>query len=130
MKSSNLQVKLNIDTSWRLFLIFSSILIVFSSSDIAFSTANSGSDDVIGNTLCKLVGNLTGGIARGIATLAIFAAGVSLFIGKLNWITAAGIAAAVGIIFGAPNLVNFLSGQTGGCTENQGSTNNGGEATN
>jgi len=52
---------------------------------------------------------LSGGIARGIATIAIFSVGVGLFLGKLNW----GIAAAgVGIIFSAPKLVAFLSGDT------------------
>lgn len=54
--------------------------------------------------------NLSGGIARGIATIAIFAVGVGLFLGKLNWGIAAATAPGVGIIFSAPKLVAFLSG--------------------
>jgi type IV secretion system protein VirB2 len=85
-------------------------LLVFTSSDaFAAATAN---QDVIGATLCTLVSNLSGGVARGIATLAIFAVGVGLFLGKVNWGIAATTAAGVGIIFGAPTLVGWLSGNS------------------
>jgi len=63
-----------------------------------------------------LVANLSGGIARGIATIAIFSVGVGLFLGKLNWGIAAATAAGVGIIFAAPKLVAFLSGDAANAT--------------
>jgi type IV secretory pathway VirB2 component (pilin) len=71
---------------------------------------------VVGQTLCRLVANLSGGIARGIATIAIFSVGVGLFLGKLNWGIAAATAAGVGIIFSAPRLVAFLSGDAANAT--------------
>ncbi|NBU53129.1 MAG: hypothetical protein EBS33_01960 [Alphaproteobacteria bacterium] len=106
MNLSAFQIELNRDLVWRLFMILFAISIIVVSCDAAFASNN----DVVGDTLCRLVSNLSGGIARGIATIAIFAVGVGLFLGKLNWGIAAATAAGVGIIFSAPKLVAFLSG--------------------
>ncbi len=65
--------------------------------------------DVIGDTLCNVVNLVSGQIARGIATLAIFAVGIGLFLGKINWGLAATTAAAVAVIFGAGDLVEFIA---------------------
>lgn len=119
MNLSKFHIELNADLSWRLFLVFAAFAVILTSSEAAFAaTAPNPADDVIGNTLCRLVANLSGGIARGIATMAIFAVGVGLFLGKLNWGIAAATAAGVGVIFAAPKLVGFLSGDTnnGTCT--------------
>ncbi|MGC0372160.1 MAG: hypothetical protein DGJ47_000866 [Rickettsiaceae bacterium] len=113
MSFKKFHVELNSDLAWRLLLLLSAICVVMTSSEAAFAGAN---DDIIGNTLCRLVANLGGGIARGIATLAIFAVGVGLFLGKLNWGIAAATAAGVGVIFGAPQLVAFLSGNADDAT--------------
>jgi len=110
MNSSTFQIELNSDLVWRLFLSLCAVSIIIAASDAAFASASGNSNDVVGNTLCRLVENLSGGVARGIATIAIFAVGVGLFLGKLNWGIAAATAAGVGIIFSAPKLVAFLSG--------------------
>jgi type IV secretory pathway VirB2 component (pilin) len=109
MNLSAFQIELNKDLVWRLFMVLFVISIIVVSCDAAFASSNSN-NDVVGATLCRLVSNLSGGIARGIATMAIFAVGVGLFLGKLNWGIAAATAAGVGIIFSAPKLVAFLSG--------------------
>ena len=106
MNLSAFQIELNRDLVWSLFMVLFAISIIVVSCDAAFASNN----DVVGDTLCRLVSNLSGGIARGIATIAIFAVGVGLFLGKLNWGIAAATAAGVGIIFSAPKLVAFLSG--------------------
>ena len=106
MNLSAFQIELNRDLVCRLFMVLFAISIIVVSCDAAFASNN----DVVGDTLCRLVSNLSGGIARGIATIAIFAVGVGLFLGKLNWGIAAATAAGVGIIFSAPKLVAFLSG--------------------
>lgn len=111
MNVSKFHVELNADLAWRLFLLFAAVAVIIASSEAAFAAAPAAADnDVIGQTLCRLVENLSGGIARGIATIAIFSVGVGLFLGKLNWGIAAATAAGVGIIFSAPKLVAFLSG--------------------
>ena len=109
----------NSDLVWRLFLLLCAICIIMAASDSAFAsntTATDDSNDVIGQTLCRLVKNLTGGTAKGIATIAIFAVGVGLFLGKLNWGIGLATAIGVGIIFAAPKLVAFLSGDPNNAT--------------
>ena len=111
MDLSKFNVELNNDLVWRLFLTLCAISTVLLVSDTAFAAAAATStNDVIGSTLCRLVGNLSGGISRAIATMAIFSVGIGLFLGKVNWSVAALTAAGVGIIFSAPKLVAFLSG--------------------
>ncbi len=112
MNSWNLRLDLDRDFVWRLLLVFCTMSLILMMSDLAFASADS-TNDVVGQTLCRLVRNLTGGIARGIATLAIFAVGIGLFLGKINWGIAAAPAGGVGIIFAAPQLVAFLSGVDG-----------------
>tara|TARA_B110000503_G_C7023932_1_gene361002 strand:- start:387 stop:761 length:375 start_codon:yes stop_codon:yes gene_type:complete len=108
-------VELNADLAWRLCLFFAAIAVILLSTDSAFAADDAaGGNDVVGETLCRLVRNLSGGIARGIATIAIFSVGVGLFLGKLNWGVAAATAAGVGIIFSAPRLVVFLAGDAAG----------------
>jgi type IV secretory pathway VirB2 component (pilin) len=117
MNSTKFQIELNADLVWRLVLLFAAICVILTSAEAAFATAPAAEDnDVVGQTLCRLVANLSGGIARGIATIAIFSVGVGLFLGKLNWGIAAATAAGVGIIFSAPRLVAFLSGDADNAT--------------
>lgn len=117
MNFCNIRIELNSDLGWRLLFLFFCMLIIFGANDAAFAAEGSGaSNDVIGSTLCRLVQNLSGGIARGIATMAIFSVGVGLFLGKLNWSIAAATATGVGVIFSAPKLVGFLSGDAENAT--------------
>lgn len=92
---------------WKLMFFFVFIAIVLFSGDVAF--AASSDEDVIGETLCKLVANLTGGIARSIATIAVFAVGVGLFLGKINWGVGAATTAGVAIVFGAEKIASWLA---------------------
>lgn len=114
MNLEKLNIEVNSDLIWRVFLMITSIFAILMMSDVVLAGGGASTDaannDVVGETLCRLVANLSGGIARGIATIAIFAVGVGLFLGKLNWGIAAATAAGVGIIFSAPRLVAFLSG--------------------
>ena len=118
MNFTKFQIELNTELAWRLVLLFSAICVILTSADAAFAAAApaAADNDVVGQTLCRLVANLSGGIARGIATIAIFSVGVGLFLGKLNWGIAAATAAGVGIIFAAPKLVAFLSGDSANAT--------------
>ncbi len=87
---------------------------VLACSEAAFATGGSAAaavaNDPVGATLCRLTTNLTGNIAKAIATIAIFAVGVGLFMGKFQWGTAALTAAGVGVIFGSAQLVGYISG--------------------
>ena len=123
MNSTKFQIELNADLIWRLVLLFAAICVILTSAEAAFAADPApvaADNDVVGQTLCRLVANLSGGIARGIATIAIFSVGVGLFLGKLNWGIATATAAGVGIIFSAPKLVAFLSGDADNATCNVG----------
>lgn len=80
---------------------------------------NAWADDTdataITNVLCNVVDLLQGTAGQAIATIAIIILGIGLFIGKLSWPVALGTAVGVGIIFGAADLVDWLS--DGGATE-------------
>ncbi|MES2214643.1 MAG: TrbC/VirB2 family protein [Pseudomonadota bacterium] len=104
------------DFYWRLMAVFCMGAVILASSDAAFAAATSNSNDVIGQTLCRVTQTLTGNIAKSIATIAIFVVGISLFMGKVNWGTAAMTAAGVGIIFGAGKMVSFISGTDSVCS--------------
>ncbi|MCC2646185.1 MAG: Type secretory pathway, VirB2 component (pilins) [Rickettsiaceae bacterium] len=111
MNKLGLNIRLDEEFFWRLLITFSVIFAIISACDSSFASGAAATEnDVIGSTLCRLVQNLTGGIARSIATIAIFAVGIGLFMGKLNWGVAAATAAGVGIIFGAAQMVAWLSG--------------------
>lgn len=120
MNLSNFYFEIDRNFMWRLLFAICAVAIIIGASDAAFAggggTTPTPGEDVVGATLCRLVSNLSGGIARGIATIAIFSVGVGLFLGKLNWGIAAATAAGVGIIFAAPKLVGFLSGDAGNAT--------------
>ena len=102
------------DFYWRVLTSLLVVTAIISSCDTAFAAAATGGSDVIGDTLCALVNNVSGGIAKAVATLAIFAVGIGLFMGKLSWGTAALTAAGVGVIFGAGKLVAWLSAGAAG----------------
>ena len=93
---------------WKLGFFFCFAAMLIFSNDIAFADAATN-DDIIGKTLCQLVSNLSGGIARSIATIAVFAVGVGLFLGKINWGIAAATTAGIAIVFGAQDLVKWLA---------------------
>lgn len=113
MDLTKFHIQFDKDLVWRVLLVMCGVCLIITASDAAFAGGSAANNsDVVGQTLCRLVSNLTGGIARGIATIAIFAVGVGLFLGKLNWGIAAATAAGVGIIFSAPRLVAFLSGDS------------------
>ncbi len=98
------------DFYWRVLMVLCAASMLIAVSESAFAASGGSSNDVIGGTLCTLVANINGGIARSIATMAIFAVGISLFMGKLNWGTAAMTGAGVAIVFGSAKLVGWLSG--------------------
>ncbi|RYE06437.1 MAG: hypothetical protein EOP33_04480 [Rickettsiaceae bacterium] len=112
MNFFNFQLEIDHDFIKRLLLALCLISAIVISNDCAFAATAGGteSNDVIGETLCRLVANMSGSMARAIAAMAIFSVGVGLFLGKLNWGVAAATAAGVGIIFSASKLVAFLSG--------------------
>ena len=66
----------------------------------------------ITNIICNAVNQLTGNIGRSIAILIVISLAISLFLGKVSWGMAIAVAVGMGILFGAKDVVDLLSGDT------------------
>lgn len=76
---------------------------------LPIEAAASGSDGISG-ALCNVIGQLNGPWGKGIATIAVVALGIGLFLGKLSWGLAISTAIGIGMIFGASALVSTIGG--------------------
>jgi type IV secretory pathway VirB2 component (pilin) len=102
-----------------LFLIFSYTILFnhFSFASInnkSFTPPPGGNqstdNDAVGGVLTKVSCSLTGTWGKAIATIAIVALGIGLFLGKLSWGLAISTAVGVGMIFGAAQITQWLGG--------------------
>ncbi|MFV9875778.1 MAG: TrbC/VirB2 family protein [Rickettsiales endosymbiont of Dermacentor nuttalli] len=66
-------------------------------------------EDAISRVLCNIVKQLNGPIGKGISTIAIIVLGIGLFLGKLSWGLAVATAIGIGMIFGATQIVAWIS---------------------
>ncbi len=94
--------------SWQLCLIFCLCAALFTISLDAFATTTNA--DAISNVLCAIVAKFNGPLGKGIATIAIIVLGVGLFLGKLSWPVAVATAIGIVLIFGAGQMVSWISG--------------------
>ena len=81
----------------------------------SFAAAAQGTDP-LACTLYKIQTTLTGALGKGIATIAIVALGIGLFLGKLSWGLAIATSIGVGMIFGATEIVTWLSNNLSAAT--------------
>lgn len=81
-------------------------------SELASATT-AASSDAISGVLCAIVQKFNGPIGRGIATIAIIVLGIGLFLGKLSWPVAVATAIGIGLIFGAGQMVTWISAAGG-----------------
>lgn len=110
MKFNSFEFKIDGNFCFRLFITLSLISFLLLLSQSALAAAGANDNDVIGETLCRVVNIMSGNIARAIATIAIFFVGISLFMGKMQWGTAAMTAIGIGLLFGAPQIVALVGG--------------------
>lgn len=71
--------------------------------------------DALAEVLCNVVDWFTGPVGAGIATLAIIVIGIGALMGKVSWGMAIIVGIGVGVIFGAPTIVDALSGNASAC---------------
>ena len=92
----------------RYFKKFVSVMAGFSPI-IAQASTFGAENDVLSKTLDGLIGLLTGGWARGIATLAIISVGYMLLSGKMEKSRAVIIVVGIGVIFSSAYIIQGLS---------------------
>ena len=106
-------IQTNSDFIWKTLLAVLFTAMITTNYDVALAVEDA-KDDAIGKQLCEVVKQLSGGIARSIATIAIIGVAGGLLLGKLNWVAALTVSVGVIIIFSAGRIVSFISGDGGG----------------
>lgn len=91
-----------------LVMCLSFVAVIFPEVLNAAATGNSE----IGNTLCRVVNAMTGTVGKAVSSIAVFFLGLGLFMGKVSWSVALAVAIGIGIIFGAPLIIDQLSGES------------------
>ena len=95
-------------------LISSSALIMMSGDAHAANTTVGADDNVLSETMCRVLNIVTGTGGKTFAAFAIVSVGIGFFTGKVSWGLMVGVAAGIAAIFGAPSIVAALSGETVG----------------
>jgi len=95
--------------SLRSLFFFLVTFLLINNYEIALAASTT---DPIGQQLCSIINIIQGNTVRAIAIAALISIGIGLFMGKVNWGVALTTAVGVIILFGAPNLISFLSGNT------------------
>ena len=90
-------------------LFFSSIIFSVSAAD---NKEEIGPDTTIDKVMCNAYTIFNGNLGKTFAVFAIVALGIGFFLGKVSWGTAIAVAVGVGAIFGAPGLVQTITGGT------------------
>lgn len=84
-------------------------------SGYSWLSGGGGGGGVIGGLLCNVANWFTGSIGQGIATLAIIVLGIGGLFGKVSHGMALVTLVGIATIFGAPQIVEQLTGQIGVC---------------
>lgn len=61
-----------------------------------------------------IVDFVTGPFGRSLAIIAVISLGFMAFAGRLSWFTAGAVVIGIGLVFGAPAMVDALIGTVGG----------------
>jgi type IV secretory pathway VirB2 component (pilin) len=93
-------------------LFFVAPAIIGASSYEAQAAAELG-DDPFTAVGCRVYGILVGTPGKVLASVVIITLGMGFFTGKVSWGLMIGAAAGIGAMFGAPEIVNLISGDEG-----------------
>lgn len=94
------------------------LLSLFSSSHANTDTTADGGSGIWNPTyaMCAVYRYAAGPIGKTLALLCLVMIGISFFMSKVSWTTALSVALGISAIFGAPTIVNLLTGGGGdGC---------------
>ena len=88
----------------------------FSSQSFADDAADASQD--MTRVLCNVIDVIQGPTGKTVCIIVIITLSIGLFLGKVTWGVAIAIAVGMGILFGAGQLVGFLSNTGEGSTTN------------
>lgn len=87
-----------------------SLLTIVPDCYAAFGLSGGSGPDSIAAVLDRVFSMMTGKIARSIAAIAIVGCGYMAFLGKLSWSVIINFSVAIGLIFGASSIAQWLIG--------------------
>ena len=112
-------------TRLMMILLFSILVLSFSFSNKAFAATSPADETSLATSMCKVIQVLNGKFGKALAAFAIIFFGVGLFFGKVSWGMGMATLLAIGVIFGAPTIVSFMTdGTTEECKIDQGGGGN------
>ena len=76
------------------------------------SFAATSTPQAVTNVMCNATNLLTGTTGKTIAIIIVISLAISLFLGKVSWGLAIATLFGMAVLFGAPAVVNTLSGNT------------------
>lgn len=86
-------------------------------AEVAFAQASGGGSGAFGpiqTAVQMIVDFVTGPFGRLLAIIAVIALGFMAFAGRLSWFTAGGVVIGIGLVFGAPAIVDQMISSVGG----------------
>lgn len=100
---------------WSVVGVFVIAVLVTAMPELALAQGVAESDATtqggdLARVFCNIINAFSGGIGRGIATIAVIMVGIGLFMGKLSWGLAIAVAVGIGALFGAESIVGIISG--------------------
>lgn len=109
--------------SWtRALILAAGISVMFGAADIVFilsgplSTCVTANSDPFTKVLCGFAEELEGPMAKTIGTLGIMIVGVLAMLGKISWELSFIVVIGIGLVFGAPEIVNMFETSMGSIT--------------
>lgn len=86
------------------------ILLLISCSATAASTSMDDPTGII-TIFCNVIEQITGGIGKVIAILILISMAIGLFLGKITWGVVIAVMVGMGLLFGAPAVVDTIAGK-------------------
>lgn len=86
-------------------------------AEVAFAQAGGGGSGAFGpiqTAVQMIVDFITGPFGRLLAIIAVIALGFMAFAGRLSWFTAGAVVIGIGLVFGAPAIVDQMISSVGG----------------
>lgn len=108
MKNLISTAALNNKDYWSYLAFFLIVAVVLMLPNLTFAAGEDAVDEFM-LPLCRAIDLLTGPFGKAIATIAIVFLGIMVFMGKVTWGVAVATGVAIGAIFGASNIVTYLS---------------------
>ncbi len=94
-------------------VILAALVFASTANAQSYSTVTANvSSNALTTAMCNVMRITTGNAGKAFAAFAIVSVGIGFFTGKVSWGLMVGVAAGIAAMFGAPQIVAAISGQS------------------